>query len=303
MKRHLPKEAIAALPDTPGVYLFYGPLQELLYVGKSKTIRTRVRSHFSSPDERWLCRKVTRVETRETAGELGALLLESQLIKELRPMFNVASRQRRRLIIARRSTNAQGYTVVKLEPVDFLDVKKTEPILGVFKHKTQAKEYLDLIAKTHRLCPKLLRIEVARGYCFSYHLGQCGGACMGEEDPAKYNARLEEAFEARRIKAWPYDGGVVVEERSKKNSQREFFLIDNWCLVTSFRSVAEGFEKSAHVQHRFDYDSYKILFSYMMDPQNHESITPFTRKGFDKLRRDLQRDESAILRLDRSRKI
>ena len=79
-------------------------------------------------------------------------------------MFNVASRQRRRLIIARRATNPGGYTVVNLEAVDFLDVKKTEPILGVFKHKTQAKEYLDLIAKTHRLCPKLLRIEVARGY-------------------------------------------------------------------------------------------------------------------------------------------
>ena len=303
MKRHLSKEVIAALPDSPGVYLFYGPLDELLYVGKSKTIRTRVRSHFSSPDERWLCRKVTRVEVRETAGELGALLLESQLIKELRPMFNVASRQRRRLIIARRSMNSRGYTVVNLEAVDFLDVKKTEPILGVFKHKTQAKVYLYLIARTHRLCPKLLRLEVARGYCFSYHLGQCDGACMAEEDPAKYNARLEDAFEARRIKAWPYEGGVVVEERSKKNSQREFFLIDNWCLVTSFRSVAEGFEKSAHVQHRFDYDSYKILFSYMMDPQNHESITPYSRKEFDKLRRDLHRDKSAILHLDCSIKI
>lgn len=303
MKRRLSKETIATLPESPGVYLFYGSLDELLYVGKSKTIRTRVRSHFSSPDERWLCRKVTRVEVRETAGELGALLLESQLIKELRPMFNVASRQRRRLIIARRSTNAQGYTVVNLDAVDYFDVKKTEPILGVFKHKTQAKEYLDLIARTHRLCSKLLRLEVARGYCFSYHLGQCGGACMGEEDPAKYNARVEEAFEARRIKAWPYEGGVVVEERSKKNSQREFFLIDNWCLVTSFRSVGDGFEKGTHVQHRFDYDSYKILLSYMMDPQNHETITPYSRKEFDKLRRDLHRGESNILHLDRSVRI
>lgn len=285
MKRQLSKEAVAALPNSPGVYLFYGSLNELLYVGKSKTIRTRVRSHFSSPDERWLCRKVTRVEVRETAGELGALLLESQLIKELRPMFNVASRARRRIIIARPATNAQGYTVVNLDAVDFLDVKKAEPILGVFKHKTQAKEYLDLIAKAYRLCPKLLRLEVARGYCFSYHLGQCDGACMGEEDPAAYNARVEEAFDARRIKAWPYEAGVVVEECSKDRSQREFFLIDNWCLVTSFKSVGDGFEKSAHVQHRFDYDSYKILFGYMMDPENHESIRPYGRKEFEKIRR------------------
>lgn len=265
--------------------MFYGSLNELLYVGKSKTIRTRVRSHFSSPDERWLCRKVTRVEVRETAGELGALLLESQLIKELRPMFNVASRERRRIIIARPATNAHGYTVVNLDAVDFLDVKKAEPILGVFKHKTQAKEYLDLIAKAHRLCPKLLRLEVARGCCFSYHLGQCDGACVGEEDPAAYNARVEEAFEVRRIKAWPYEAGVVVEECSKDNSRREFFLIDNWCLVTSFKSVGDGFEKSAHVQHRFDYDSYKILFSYMMDPGNHESIRPYGRKEFENIRR------------------
>jgi DNA polymerase III subunit epsilon len=284
--RSLPKESIAALPDSPGVYLFYGSLGELLYVGKSKAIRTRVRTHFSASDERWLCRKVTRVEVRETAGELGALLLESQLIKELRPMFNVASRQRRRLIIARGSKSAGGYTVIHLDAVDFLDVKKAEPILGVFKHKTQAKEYLDLIAKAYRLCPKLLKLEVARGYCFSYHLGQCGGACMGEEDPVQYNSRVEEAFEARRIKAWPYEGGVVVEECSRKDSRREFFLIDNWCLVASFRSAGDGFEKNVHVQHRFDYDSYKIILSHMMAPENHESIKPYGRAEFEELRRN-----------------
>lgn len=181
MKFHIAAEVIAALPDTPGVYLFYGALEELLYVGKSKTIRTRVRSHFSAPEERWLCRRVRRVIARETAGELGALLLESQLIKELRPMYNVAARRRRRIVIARKTMNNQGYAVVTLEPVDYLEVKENEPVLGVFKHKTQAKEYLAMIAKTHRLCPKLLRLETARHYCFSYHLGQCDGACMGEE--------------------------------------------------------------------------------------------------------------------------
>ena len=295
VKRHLPKEGLAALPDSPGVYLFFGSLGELLYVGKSRRIRTRVRSHFSAKEEKWLCRRVTRVETRETAGELGALLLESQLIKELKPMFNVASRQRRRLIIARGTLNSQGYTVISLEAVDFLDVKKPEPILGVFKHKTQAKEFLDLISKVHRLCPKLLRLEVTRGYCFSYHLGQCGGACMGEEDPALYNARVEEAFEARRIKAWPYDGGIVVEERAKKETQRELFLIDNWCLVSAYKATGAGFEKSAHVQHRFDYDSYKILLRYVMSPENHESIMPYSRKEFEKFRKDLHRDGSTGL--------
>jgi DNA polymerase-3 subunit epsilon len=286
MKYHLAADTVSALPDSPGVYLFYGSLGELLYVGKSKTIRTRVRSHFSSPEERRLCRKVYRIESRETAGELGALLLESQLIKELRPLHNVASRRRRRIIVARRSTNPHGYAVVNLEAVDYLDVKETEPILGAFKHKTQAKEYLALIAKSHRLCPKLLRLEVARRYCFSYHLGQCGGACMGDEDVAGYNARVEAAFKARRIKAWPYEAGVTVEERSPHGSQREVFLIDNWCLVASFNSADDGFEKNLHTQHRFDYDSYKILYSYLSDPQNLKAITPYGRKEFDDFRRN-----------------
>ncbi len=282
-RRPQPAELISGLPDAPGVYLFYGPLDELLYVGKSKAIRTRVRSHFGAPEEHWLMRRVRRVEIRRTAGELGALLLESQLIKELRPMFNVASRQRRRIIVARRALNPDGYAVVNLRAVDHLDVRAEDPILGVFKHKTQAREYLAMIAKTRRLCPKLLRLERARSYCFSYHLGQCDGACMGEEDVEHYNARLDEAFEARRVKAWPYESGIVIEERLDNVNLRELFLIDNWCLVASYRSSEQHQTQGSPQQHRFDYDSYKILYTYLSDPQNHSSITPLDRKKFGQL--------------------
>jgi DNA polymerase-3 subunit epsilon len=274
---------ITALPDTPGVYLFYGGQGELLYVGKSRRIRTRVRSHFNAPEERRMLRKVKKVEAQETAGELGALLLESRLIKELRPMFNVSARSRRRIIVARRKVNLHGYTVVNLEPIDYLSIKTEEPVLGVFKHKTQAREFLALIAKTHRLCPKLLKLEQGRGYCFSYHLGQCDGACMGEENPDSYNARLEEAFEARRIQAWPYKGGVIVEEQCARNRRREIFLIDNWCLAASFESSGGAPEQRSPHPHRFDYDSYKILYAYFTNPNNQESITAVDRARFEDL--------------------
>lgn len=199
-------------------------------------------------------------------------------------MYNVAARARRRIIIARRAVNRDGYALVHLQAVDHLDIRSEDPILGVFKHKTQAREYLAMIAKTHRLCPKLLRLEQARTYCFSYHLGQCSGACMGEEKPEAYNARLEEAFEARRIKAWPYESGIVIEERREKEQLRELFLIDNWCLVAALRSSGEERSSEFSQQFRFDYDSYKILYSHLTDPQNHSSITPISRKKFDELR-------------------
>ncbi len=84
------------LPDSPGVYLFYGPKNELLYVGKSKNIRRRVVSHFSlspsSGKELSICGQTHAVEARTTAGELGALLLESRLIKDLQPIHNRVAR-------------------------------------------------------------------------------------------------------------------------------------------------------------------------------------------------------------------
>ena len=188
MKKHLRKTIVASLPASFGVYLFFGEGGTLLYVGKSNNIRKRVNSHFAARDERWLTALVRTVEVCETAGELGALLLESRLIKELHPMYNIAAKQPRRIIVARRVDNEAGYATVRLEAIDYLDLRPESPVLGIFKHKTQAKEFLSTVARTHRLCPILLRLETRRGYCFSYHLGQCDGACMGETDAKAYNA-------------------------------------------------------------------------------------------------------------------
>jgi DNA polymerase-3 subunit epsilon len=283
MKPAISPETIKALPDTPGVYLLYGTLGELLYVGKSRAIRTRVRSHFSAPEEKWLTRRIRRIEARRTAGELGALLLESQLIKELRPMFNVASRRRRRIMVARRVEDKRGYPAVELEAVEYLKFEDGSPIMAIFKHRTQAKEYLKLIARKHRLCPKLLGLEAARTYCFSFHLGHCNGACMGEEDVQKYNERFETAFEERRVKAWPYEGGVLVEERSGSAEERELFLLDNWCLVASYTLTGVGLTEHIRGNHRFDYDSYKILLSFLSSAGNAHFIRCLPREEFDRV--------------------
>lgn len=282
------RSSISSLPDTPGVYLFYGPGDQLLYVGKSKALRSRIRAHFSSPEERWLCRRIRRIEVRQTPGELGALLLESKLIKELRPLHNVAAKRRRRIVIARRIEMRGGYTGVALESVDHLTPSDAGVILGIFKHTTQAKEYLAGIARTHRLCPKLLRIEQSRGHCFSYHLGRCDGACTGEENPELYNRRLEAAFDERRIKAWPFEGSVLVEERSESGTDRETFFIDNWCLLASSRIHDDQRIDNVYDAHRFDYDSYRILYSYLSDPSNEGGMRTIARNS-DSLRTLLDR--------------
>jgi DNA polymerase-3 subunit epsilon len=84
--------SIDTLPTTAGVYLFYGGADAPLYVGKAINLRRRVLSHFSgdhaAPRELELSQQIERIEWRETSGELGALLLEARLVKELEPAFN-----------------------------------------------------------------------------------------------------------------------------------------------------------------------------------------------------------------------
>ena len=89
---HIDASAIEAIPEGHGVYLFYGENNLPLYVGKSKTLRKRVMAHFSadtsSAKEMSLSQQVKRIDWIETAGEVGALLRESALIKELLPTHN-----------------------------------------------------------------------------------------------------------------------------------------------------------------------------------------------------------------------
>jgi hypothetical protein len=282
------QETIRALPESPGVYLFYGESGSLLYVGKSVTIRTRVRSHFSSPAEQRLTRQVRHIESRTTAGELGALLLESRLIKELQPQYNRMSRHRRRIILARRNITARGYHGVSLEAVSRIDPARADDILGIFKTRTQAKDFLAISAKSHRLCLSLLGLERTSRSCFSYHLHQCNGACIGLEEPELYNKRLELAFEERKIRAWPFQGGVIIEERSEDGLESEVFVVDNWCLLYTF-AVSHS-KPSLKVQglHRFDYDSYRILAGYVFDSTRQHQIRQATNNEIAELIRQVQ---------------
>ena len=80
-----------SLPECPGVYIFYGDDGAPLYIGKSINIKERVLSHFGgdihSPLEMKIAQQVKSIETIKTAGELGALFLESRLVKEMLPLL------------------------------------------------------------------------------------------------------------------------------------------------------------------------------------------------------------------------
>src|SRR5690606_16374323 len=89
------------VPESPGVYLFFGENDLPIYIGKSINIRSRVMSHFSrdhaSTKEMRIGQEVKHIEWIETVGEFSALMLESRLIKERQPIYNRRLRRERQL--------------------------------------------------------------------------------------------------------------------------------------------------------------------------------------------------------------
>lgn len=267
------RERIEAIPENPGVYVFYDETHQPLYVGKSVNLRDRVLSHFSdseSQKELKIKQQIASIETIETAGELGALLREARLVKETQPMLNRMLRQQNFLVAATYEKNKDGYLVVKLERKKTITPGDFETMVRLFRSLQQAKEFLSRLAKKNSLCEKMLGVATTRGRCFGYDLGRCFGACVGEESPAKHNLRFLTAIAGLKVKTWPFSGRIIIREESL-DGKREGHVIDQWCYLGSVKDDEE-LDQKTWPEANFDYDAYKILAKYILSPQNQKHI-------------------------------
>lgn len=277
----LERTILKELPDTAGVYFFYGQDRELLYVGKSKHVRTRVRSHFSdktTKKEIALCEQTASVECRTTHGELSALLLEASLIKTELPHYNRMARHRSELVTLVETTNEYGYKGGTLGRTQHINPNTN--VLAVFRSLAQAKSVLRDISREHKLCDVLLGIEKSAGACFGTQIGSCLGVCRQKESVETYNKRFGEAFKSRRIRTWPYDGIIAVEEKGNDADTGTIFFIDNWCLRGSYTYDNGTMQQFLPMDASFSYDTYKILARYILNNANHHTIRELSQSEF-----------------------
>lgn len=264
------------IPESPGVYMFFNKDKTPLYIGKSKNVKNRISTHFSSDHmssrQMNMCQQIENIKVTKTCGELGALLRESQLIKKHQPIYNRMLRLQRKLIILKRGISKEGYESVIEESKEKIHPEESETILGVFRSKKQAKSFLINLCKQYSLCERLLGIEKTNAACFAYRLGQCKGACLGKERTIFYNTRFVQAFSAYKIKAWPFKGPIAIEEKSKESSKKELFFIDKWCFLGSILYNEFGEEDFIQEDMAFDLDTYKILVGFLTNPDNYPSI-------------------------------
>lgn len=262
---HLTSSDIHDLPETSGVYEFYDQSNTLLYIGKANNIRSRVMSHFSSDHvsakELAMNRQIARIVHHVTAGELGALLRESYLVKSKQPLYNRVLRYAKKLYVLRTHMSKKTYGTVSLEALTSLDAHDIDTVIGVFPSKKKAREKLEAMAEKHHLCKKILQIEHAGSYCFGYHLGTCKGACAGKEPVVKYNLRLLLALAENRLKPWIFPSSIEIIEKNTACGISEQFIVDKWCLL--HHSSDDTNDISLPTGYTLDLDTYKILRQYL----------------------------------------
>ncbi len=252
------------LPESTGVYLFYGENSLPLYIGKSVNIRARVLSHFSgdhaSTKEMRISQEVRHIEWIETAGEFSALLLESRLVKERQPVYNRQLRRERQLCSWRLAESPATRPLVTLVREDEIDPAATGQLFGTFRSKRQAVEVLRQMAETHALCPKLLGLESGKGGCFAYQLRRCKGVCAGREAPELHYLRLQQALAAHRLKTWPYPGKIGIREQNPLTGHTQLHVFEHWCGLGSVEDET-GLDALmiAKSEKYFDLDTYKLL--------------------------------------------
>lgn len=268
---HINQTQLDKLPETSGVYIFFADNGAPLYIGKSVNIRDRVLSHFSSDYlsslEMKLSQQVKSIEAIPTEGELSALLLESSMIKKLKPLYNRTLRNNRKLVVLKKHINKNGYYSAGWETLVRIDVSEIGRIMGVFRSQKQCKDKLAEIAREYNLCLKFLGLEKTNRSCFSYHLGQCKGACIGQEKPLKYNLRFEEAFYKQKIRNWPFEKPVFIKEGSGG------IVVDKWCV---FGRYEKGRKLEVAQSYNFDYDTYKILLRAITHELLPSQIIPYS---------------------------
>lgn len=192
MGRESLAEKLKNIPDKPGVYLMKDEVGRVIYVGKAVVLKNRVRSYFQkgavSPKTRILAGKIADIEYIVTANEVEALILESNLIKEKSPRYNV------------RLKDDKHYPYLKVTDERFPRVtvvrrrEKGGRTFGPYTDSAAVRTTMRFLRKLFpiRTCSLDLSGELNYRPCLLYHIGRCGAPCAGLQSEEEYNKLIDE---------------------------------------------------------------------------------------------------------------
>jgi len=271
-------QILERVPSVPGVYVFYDADGTALYVGKSANLRSRIHADLEGEGQRHEHIQhlhSATLEWIETAGELGAALRETDLIRSLAPRYN-----RKRNPGEAWSWDWRPESGVTLLELTHAVGAEREPRYGIFRNRNDALAALRGIARSQSLCAILSGLEPAPGPCSLQKAGTCRGAGIGQENPVLHTARLVSALARLRLAPWPFRGPIAVREDDPYRAMSEVHVLDRWRYLGSARTdpeLAELLELSDLPD--FDIDHYRIIGRHLAQPHAARDIRVLQRES------------------------
>jgi excinuclease ABC subunit C len=188
-------EKLANLPSRPGVYLMRGKGGKVIYVGKAKDLRARVRAYFNNADERsqiqFLLRRVEDLETLVTTNDKEALILENNLIKQYKPRYNIRLKDDKSYLSIKVTTQHPWPRIFATRKI----VKDGSRYLGPFSSAVAARETIEIIEKHF-----LLRNCTDHNFrnrsrpCLQYQIKRCLAPCVLPVQSEQYREQVRQAI-------------------------------------------------------------------------------------------------------------
>ena len=263
-KRQLEPKLIAiinSLFSVTGVYYMHNEAGDIIYIGKSKNIKSRINQHFAGQNSKSkkIQLEVSAVTYEETGSELLALLKESAEIKHHKPKFN---RALRRTIFTHglfSFKDENGYINLKIQKI-----KGNQKPITTFANIQSGKSFMNKIVEKHNLCQKLCGLYKTKSSCFGHTIKECEGACIGQELVGDYNTKVNKIIKYYSFKAKSFlliDKGRNLDERSavwvEKGVLRGFayfnlnFQISNIDVLSSLITPLEHNKDAQHILHSY----------------------------------------------------
>ena len=191
------QEHLKQLPDDPGVYLMKDKFDNIIYVGKAKILKNRVRQYFQSSKNhsskvKSMVKNIEKFEYIITDSELEALILECNLIKQYRPKYNVLLRDDKTYPYIKVTTNEDFPRVLKVRKV----IKDKAKYFGPYTNTTAVNDTLEILKNTYPI--RTCNIDIDKAIktkmrpCLNMHIKRCVGPCTGDVSKEEYNKMIEE---------------------------------------------------------------------------------------------------------------
>lgn len=199
------QQKLKNLPDSPGVYQFLDESGKIIYIGKAKNLKKRVRSYFQkkeeSPKTKKLRENICDLKFIETKTETEAFILESNLIKENQPKYNILLRDDKHYIYIRIDQNEDFPKISIVRKVERDGAKYFGPKTSA----TTVRDILKMLRKSfpHRTCKMEIKLDKnerngvkiknpdRRTPCLDHHIHLCPGCCVGKIESEEYKENIE----------------------------------------------------------------------------------------------------------------